>query len=255
MEKWSGKFAVVTGASAGIGEAIVKDLAKSGINVIGLARRSEKIEEYSRNLGNVSGKVYARKCDVSDLTSVKETFQWIEEKFGSIHILVNNAAILSKGKILDEGDDVTEKLHAVINTNFTGLVHCTREAFRLIKKSDDYGMIININSVLGHTIPFSEARMNLYSPTKFAITAVSEVLRQELIAQKSDKIRVSNLSPGSVKTEIVVVGGLAENKEKFFDNIPHLQPEDVAQSVKFLLETPYSVNITQLTIKPTGERS
>lgn len=255
MEKWSGKFAVVTGASAGIGEAIVKDLAANGVNVIGLARRSEKIEEYSKNLGTVSGKVYARKCDISDLSSVKETFKWIEEKFGSIHILVNNAAILSKGKILDEGDDATEKLHAVINTNFTGLVHCTREAFRLIKKSDDYGMIININSVLGHTIPFSEARMNLYSPTKFAITAVSEVLRQELIAQKSDKIRVSNLSPGSVKTEIVVVGGLTESKEKFFDNIPHLQPEDVAQSVKFLLETPYSVNITQLTIKPTGERS
>lgn len=255
MEKWSGKFAVVTGASSGIGEAIVKDLATNGVNVIGLARRSEKVETIVKNLGNVPGKVYAKKCDVSDLNSVKETFKWIEEKFGSIHILVNNAAILSKGKILDQGDDVTDKLNAVIKTNFTGLVHCTREAFRLIKKSDDYGMIININSVLGHTIPFSEARMNLYSPTKYALTAVSEVLRQELIAQNNDKVRVSNLSPGSVKTEIVVVGGLAENKDRFFDNIPHLQPEDVSQSVKFLLLTPYSVNITQLTIKPTGERS
>lgn len=255
MEKWSGKIAVVTGASAGIGEAIVKDLATSGIHVIGLARRSEIVEEIAKNLKNVPGKIYAHKCDISDLDSVKETFKWIEEKFGSINILVNNAAILTKGKILDEGDDATDKLNAVINTNLTGLVHCTREAFRLMKKSDDYGMIINVNSVLGHTIPFSEARLNLYSPTKFALTAVSEVLRQELIAQNNHKIRVSNLSPGSVITEIVVVGGLADNKDQFFGKVPHLQPEDVSQTVKFLLTTPYSVNITQLTIKPTGERS
>lgn len=255
MEKWSGKTAVVTGASAGIGESIVKELATNGVNVIGLARRYDKVEAIAKSIGNTSGKVYARKCDVSDLESVKEAFKWIEEEFGSINILVNNAAVLSKGKILDEGDDVTEKLNAVINTNLTGLVHCTREAFRLMKKSGDYGMIININSVLGHTIPFSEARLNLYAPSKFALTAVSEVLRQELISQKNDKIRVSNLSPGSVITEIVVVGGLADDKNQFFGNVPHLQPEDVAQSVTFLLETPYSVNITQLTIKPTGERS
>jgi NADP+-dependent farnesol dehydrogenase len=169
--------------------------------------------------------------------------------------LINNAAILVNGKILDHGDETTEKLNSIINTNLTGLVHCTREAFRLMKKSDDFGMIININSVLGHSIPFSPARLNLYPPTKYALTAVSEVLRQELIAQKNGKIRVSNLSPGSVKTEIVVVGGLAENKEQFFDSVPHLQPEDVSHSVRFLLETPTSVNITQLTIKPVGERS
>lgn len=255
MEKWSGKIAVVTGASAGIGEAVVKDLAACGMTVIGLARRSEKVEEIVKKLNDDSGKIYARKCDVSDADSLKETFEWIEEKFGSINVLINNAAVLTKGKILDEGDDVTNQLNSIVNTNFTGLVHCTREAFRLMKKSNDYGMIININSVLGHSIPFSEARLNLYPPTKFAITAVSEVLRQELIAQNNGKIRVSNLSPGSVKTDIVVVGGLAANKDQFFDNVPHLQPEDVSQSIKFLLETPFNVNITQLTIKPVGERS
>lgn len=256
MEKWVGKTAVVTGASVGIGEAIVKDLAKSGINVIGLARRSEKIEEIAKSLENVSGKIYARKCDVSDSKSIDEAFKWIEEKFGSINILVNNAAILTKGKILDEGDDVTDKLNAVVDTNFTGLVHCTRVAYRLMKRSDDYGVIININSVLGRTIPFSqEPRLNLYTPTKYALTAVSEVLRQELISFGNDKIRVSNLSPGSVRTDIVVTGGLAESKEEFFDSHPVLLPEDVSQSVLFLLMTPFNVNITELTIKPVGERS
>jgi NADP+-dependent farnesol dehydrogenase len=255
MEKWNGKVAVVTGASSGIGAAIVKDLAAHGLIVVGLARRVEKVEEIAEKTKNVSGKIFARKCDVSNEDSMKETFKWIEETFGSIQILINNAAILANGKILDQGDETTEKLNSIINTNFTGLVHCTREAFRLMQKSDEFGMIININSVLGHSIPFSPARLNLYPPTKYALTAVSEVLRQELIAQNNGKIRVSNLSPGSVKTEIVVVGGLAENKEQFFDAHPHLQPEDVAHSVRFLLETPTSVNITQLTIKPVGEKS
>lgn len=256
MEKWVGKLAVVTGASAGIGEAIVEDLAKSGINVIGLARRSEKVVEIAERLKNVSGKVYARKCDISDSKSVDEAFKWIEDKFGSINILVNNAAILSKGKILDGGDDVADKLNAVVDTNFKGLVHCTRLAYQLMKKSDDYGMIININSVLGHTIPFSsEPRLNIYAPTKFALTAVSEIMRQELISYSNEKIRVSNLSPGSVKTDIVVTGGLAESKEQFFNPHPVLLPKNISQSVLFLLMTPFNVNITELTIKPVGERS
>lgn len=191
MEKWQGKLAVVTGASAGIGAAIVKDLANAGVNVIGLARRAEKIEELIKTIGVTPGKVYAYKCDVSDQDSVKVTFQWIEETFGSMHILINNAGIARNMKLLDEGDDVAKKINEVINTNVTGLVQCSREAFRLIKKSGDYGFIININSVLGHYVPFMKLSMNIYPPTKYAVTAVTEVLRQELINLKNDKIRVS----------------------------------------------------------------
>lgn len=93
MEKWTGKVAVVTGASAGIGAAIVEDLAKNGIVVIGLARRPQKIEENVKNFPAGYGKVYARACDVSSLESIKETFEWIESEFGAVNILVNNAGI------------------------------------------------------------------------------------------------------------------------------------------------------------------
>lgn len=254
MEKWLGKLAVVTGASAGIGEAVVIDLARHGINVVGLARRSEKVEEIARNLEGVSGKVYARKYDVSDQNSVEEAFNWIEERFGCIHILINNAGILFKGRILDEGGDVAEKLKLVVDTNLTGLIHCTRSGYRLIKKSDDYGLIVNVNSVLGHAVSFSnEPRLNVYGPTKYALTAVSEVLRQELIPLENDRIRVTNLSPGSVKTDIAVAGGLAASNDEFFDHLPCLIPENVSQSILFILQAPYNVNITQLTIKPVGE--
>jgi NADP+-dependent farnesol dehydrogenase len=113
MEKWEGKVAVVTGASAGIGEAIVKDFARNGINVVGLARRSEKIEEYASKLSNLKGKIYAKKCDISDLDSVKSTFKWIEEKFGVINILVNNAAVLFYGDLTDESDEAEQGIENV----------------------------------------------------------------------------------------------------------------------------------------------
>lgn len=193
MEKWKGKIAVVTGASAGIGSAFLKDLAKNGVHVIGLARRPELIQEIAKQLGETPGKIYAYKCDVSDLQSIKDTFKLIEETFDTIHILVNNSGCIRNIKILSD-DDVSEQIEDVIKTNFNGLVHVTRAAFRLMKKSNDYGYICNINSNLGHRIPFpfdKNMSHNVYQGTKFAVTATSEVIRQELICQENDKIRVT----------------------------------------------------------------
>ena len=94
MKKWEGSLAVVTGASSGIGATLVCDLARAGINVVGLARRVEKIEELINELGSTPGKVYAYKCDISDQESIKEAFKWIEEQFGFIRILINNAGVM-----------------------------------------------------------------------------------------------------------------------------------------------------------------
>ncbi|XP_037039652.1 farnesol dehydrogenase-like [Bradysia coprophila] len=254
MDKWIGKVAVVTGASAGIGKAIVKDLAKAGIHVVGLARRDEKIVEYVRELGNTSGKVYARKCDISDQQSVKQTFQWIEQQFGSISILINNAAILYNGTILDPGDDAMDQLNAVINTNFTGAVQCSREAIRLIEKSCDHGLVVNINSIAGNYVPFGMGT-NVYAASKHALRAFSEVLRHELVVKKDSKIRVSNLSPGVVETEMAVAAGMVSDASLIYQHLPHLSSENVSESVMFLLQVPYNVNITQLTIQPVGEKA
>lgn len=252
MNKWKGKLAVVTGASGGIGFAIVKDFAKYGINILGLDKDIGDVEVLTKNLGDVAGNVVWRKCDVSDLESVKESFKWIEEKFKYINILINCAGISRDCRILDEDETVTDKLNAVIKTNFTGTVYCTREAFRLMKKSDDYGLIVNTCSVFGHSIPIEGASLNLYAPTKFAVRAFSEVVRHELLMQNSDKIRVTNLSPGGTKTDIS--RDFVGNKEKFWEKVAHLQPEDISRSVLLLLETPYNVNITELTVKAFGER-
>ena len=188
-EKWVGKVAVVTGTSAGIGAAVFKDFAKAGIITIGLARRAEKVEDLIKQLGDV--KAYAYKCDVSNPESVTETFKAIEEKFGVVHILVNNAGIGRSASVLDESAESFKKLNEVLDTNVRGLTHCSREAFRLMKKSNDYGMIININSVVGHQLPFTGFSMGLYGPSKYAVTALTETMRQEMIIQENNKIRVS----------------------------------------------------------------
>lgn len=82
-------------------------------------------------------------------------------------------------------------MNDVIDTNLRGLMHCTREAFRLMKKSEDFGLIININSVCGHKSPFLDVSLNMYTCTKYAITAFNEAVRQELFRAKNRKIRIS----------------------------------------------------------------
>lgn len=91
MEKWRGKNAVVTGASSGIGAAIVREFVNAGINVAALARGVEKLESLKQELKNAPGKVTVLACDVTDKNSVESAFKSVEEIFGTVQILVNNA--------------------------------------------------------------------------------------------------------------------------------------------------------------------
>lgn len=191
VDKWIGKVAVVTGTSAGIGSEIFKDFARAGITVIGLARRSERVESIIEELGSIKGQAYALKCDISDPQEVLKAFKWIENKFGVVNILVNNAAIVRSGGILEENEDQFKKANDILDTNVRGLIHCSREAYRLMKKSDDYGLIININSVLGHILPFVGGIMSSYAASKFAVTALTETIRQELVIANDRKVRIT----------------------------------------------------------------
>jgi NADP+-dependent farnesol dehydrogenase len=254
MEEWKGKVAVVTGASVGIGEAIVKELARNGINVVGLARRSEKIEEYANKFEESKGKIYAYKCDVSDLESVKSAFKWIEEKFGVIHILVNNAAVLYGGGILDDNNEQNNV--ELININVTGAVYCAREGIKLIKKSNDQGVVVNVSSLAGHKV-YPELSMSLYPSSKFAMTALSETLRLELNNSGFKKIRVTNLSPGAVQTDMIMKLMSTLDQDLLMKAMADpcmLTTEDIALSVKCILELPYNVNVTEMTIHPAGDK-
>ncbi|XP_058795461.1 farnesol dehydrogenase-like [Phymastichus coffea] len=249
MERWRGKVAVVTGASGGIGLAIAKRLVREGLTVVGFARRMEKMLNEMKGVDG-PGKFFARYCDVSKDKDVDEAFEYVKETFETVHILVNNAGIAKKQTI--EGSDMKD-IQEVINVNLMGVVCCAKHAIKLMKEKDHEGLIININSTAGHKVPNimlpdgSRVNLNVYSPTKYAVTAVSEVLSNELLGSK---IRVSSLSPGYVKTDI---GGAEVHSIKNENPLAALDVEDIADAVVYIVGTPQHVQIAELTIKSPGD--
>nr|CAD7264407.1 unnamed protein product [Timema shepardi] len=137
------RVALVTGASAGIGAAIVRELVKNGLIVVGLARRAELVEELSAELKGSPGKLHALKGDASKEEDILAAFDWIKKNLGRIDVLVNNAAVLHIS-MLTEGE--TSHWKQIFDLNVLGLSICTREAFKLMKeKGVDDGHIIHIN--------------------------------------------------------------------------------------------------------------
>ncbi|XP_075155582.1 uncharacterized protein LOC142228941 [Haematobia irritans] len=248
MERWQNKIAVVTGASAGIGAATCKALVEKGMQVIGLARRVEKMEKQTRSLiaEEYQKNFHTYKCDVANEESVKLAFAWIKEKFGGIDVLINNAGIYHMTNIVDQ--DNSESIKNIVNTNVLGVVWCTREAFASMKERNFDGHVVIINSVAGHMIPYTpEYSLNIYPPTKYALTAMTEVLRQEFLS-KETKIKITSISPGGVLTEI-----LGEDS-KAFEGVPVLASADVADAVVYCIQTPPHVQIHEMIIKPVGEK-
>lgn len=169
------------------------DLVKANMIVIGLARRAEKVDELKMKIPSTcSGELHSFKCDLQQESDVKAAFKWIEEKFGGVDVLVNNAGIVTQTSLV--AADNTEKIKSVIDTNIMGVMYCTREAFQSMKKRNVDGHIITINSVTGHNVPYFVntpfPSMNIYPATKHAVTALTELYRQEFQREKT-KIKIS----------------------------------------------------------------
>lgn len=193
MNRWVGKVAVVTGASSGIGAAIAKDLTKSGMITVGLARKADQIDRMKLELPETcQNNLIGHKCDVRSEDEIKSAFNWIEKNYGGVDVLVNNAGIYRLTMILNENN--SNDINDLVKTNFLSSVFCIREAFRSMKTRTDPGHIININSIAGHYVgkflTSPGGSLNLYPSTKFALTALNEVVRQELLMKKT-KIKIT----------------------------------------------------------------
>lgn len=197
MERWQDRVAVVTGASSGIGAAVAKDLVRAGVIVVGMARRVELIEALKEQLPEeLQSRLHAVKCDVSEEASVSAAFDWVEEQLGGIDILVNNAGLLYPGQLLTMQ---LEKLHHVLQVNLMGVIYCSRRAFRSMQERGVAGHVVLINSLTGHHVihPPSEdlQQLNMNPLTKHGISALLEVMRQELNGLKTQiKVTVSSSS-------------------------------------------------------------
>lgn len=182
MDRWNGKTAIVTGASSGIGAAIVVDLLNAGVNVVGLARRQERVEALKdQTASTATGKLYAIKCDLTNEDDIRQAFAWANDHLNGVDILINNAGIIKTMNLLDA--DNTSQLRETIDTNVLAVAICSREAVQSMRKRNVDGHIVHINSCAGHKIPYFVGlypSFNIYPSTKYAVTAMTEVMRQEL---------------------------------------------------------------------------
>ncbi|XP_062126334.1 farnesol dehydrogenase [Drosophila sulfurigaster albostrigata] len=249
MDRWQNRVAVVTGASSGIGAECCKDLVAKGMIVVGLARRVDRLEELKAALPvDQSPRFYGRQCDVSVEQQVIDSFAWVNETLGGADVLINNAGIIRRIHLIDEGNSVD--ILNIINTNLLGVTWCTREAFLSMKKRQiNDGHVVIINSIAGHGVPMVPGySLNMYAPSKHAITALTEVLRQEFL-NKGTLTKITSISPGVVNTEI-----FDETSPEIIAGMPMLRSEDVADAVTYCIQTPPHVQIHELTIKPIGEK-
>lgn len=261
MDRWRNKTAVVTGASSGIGAACAIDLVKSGMKVVGLARRENRLHEIRNSLPKkLRENFHPIKCDVTKEDDVLKAFKWVEEHLGGVDVLINNAGISRRTELVRQGN--TKVIKDVLDTNVLAVVFCVREAFQQMSKNKVDGHVIIVNSIAGHCIPRVPGRsLNIYPPSKYAVTAMAETYSQEFSnAGTNIKVTVSffrksiknivfllqSVSPGATDTELI---SDASKFMKAFKDFILLKAEDVSNAILYCLSTPPNVQIQELTLR------
>ena len=229
MSKLTGKVAVVTGASKGIGADIAKGLAKEGATVIvNYASSKEGAEKVVNEITKAGGKAIAVQGDVAKEADVNRIFAETKKAFGKLDILVNNAGVYQFSPIEEFS---TELYNRLFDTNVLGALLATREAVKLF--GDNGGSVINIGSAVTEiNVPTSA----VYTATKGALDSITAVLSKELGPKK---IRVNSINPGMIETEGVHAAGfIGTDFQKEFEAQTPLgrigQPADITPLAVFL---------------------
>ncbi|XP_058655486.1 dehydrogenase/reductase SDR family member 11-like [Onychostoma macrolepis] len=253
MDRWKGRVALVTGASVGIGAAIAKSLVQHGMKVVGCARNVEQIQKLAAECVNsgFNGTLIPYKCDLSVEDDMLSMFSWIKVQHQGIDVCINNAGLALQEPLLS---GKTSGWRTMMHVNVIALSVCTREAYQSMKerKVDD-GHIININSICGHRV-VNRADAHFYTASKYAVTALTEGLRQELREAKTH-IRATSISPGLVETELTY-RLFSQNPEKAaatYKGIKCLQVADIANAVVYVLSAPPHVQIGDIQMRPVEQ--
>jgi 3-oxoacyl-[acyl-carrier protein] reductase len=246
MSKLTGKVAVVTGASKGIGAAIARGLGAAGASVVvNYASSKDGAERVVADIARKGGKAIAVQGDVAKAADVRRLFQETKKAFGSLDVLVNNAGVFRFHPLAEVTED---EFHRQFNINVLGLILATQEAVKLF--GPEGGSVINISSVVSSAaVPMSV----VYSATKGAVDSVTRSLAAELGPKN---IRVNAINPGGVETEGVhEVGMIGSDMEKQMVARTPLgrlgQPDDIAPIAVFLA-SPESAWMTGETVRVSG---
>jgi NADP-dependent 3-hydroxy acid dehydrogenase YdfG len=232
-----GRTALVTGASSGIGAATVRSLAAAGFEVVGAARRLERVEEIASEVGG-----RAMRLDVTDPDSVAE----LAEALPEVSVVINNAGGALGLEPVAEADE--ENWREMYETNVMGMMRVTKALLPALERSGN-GHVVVIGSVAGLEVYPGGGG---YTAAKHAANAVTRTLRLELLGKP---IRVSEVAPGMVKTEFSLVRfeGDREKADKVYEGTTPLTGEDVADAIAYVVTRPPHVDVDYLSIKPTDQ--
>jgi 3-hydroxy acid dehydrogenase / malonic semialdehyde reductase len=245
--EFSENVVLITGASSGIGEACAKAFAISGVKLVLVARREDRLQRLATALQKEFGiETYVLPLDVCDRNQTETQLNSLPEPWHNINILINSAGLSRGLNKLHEGS--IQDWEEMIDTNVKGLLYVTRVLVPGMVERQQ-GHIINIGSIAGHqTYPNG----NVYCATKAAVRVISEGLKQDLLGTP---IRVSSVDPGLVETEFsdVRFRGDTERAKKVYQNMTPLTPEDVADAVLFCATRPTHVNVSEVLLLPTDQ--
>ncbi len=248
MGQLQGKTAIITGASSGIGQAIAEHLASEGANVVLAARRKERLEELAQSIEKESSvKTKVVETDVTNQNDVENLVKETKEQFSSVDMLVNNAGVMLLSFLKN---DKVEEWEKMVDVNVKGVLFGVHSVLPTMLEQDS-GHIINISSVAGHEVfPTS----SVYSATKYAVRALSMGMEKEL---SKTGVRVTNISPGAVSTELPehitddeVISMFQDRKGRVT-----LEAEDIARSVVYAVSQPEYVNVNEVMVRPLQKKN
>lgn len=235
---------LVTGASAGFGQAICRLLVEKGYQVIGAARRLEKLEDLKTELG---ANFYPLQMDVSKPKLIDQALESLPQEWKELDGLVNNAG-LALG--LDPAHKANfEDWQTMMDTNIIGLTYLTHKVLPDMVDRN-HGHIINLGSTAG-TVPYPGA--NIYGASKAFVKQFSLNLRADLAGTR---LRVTNIEPGlcgGTEFSNVRFKGDKDRAKQLYDGAGSIQPEDIAQTVLWVLEQPAHVNINRIELMPVSQ--
>lgn len=249
MSQVHGKWVLITGATSGIGRACAELFAKNGANLILTGRRSERLESAQNILVekyNVKVKTYT--FDIRDFNEAVKMANDLQSAEIVPDILINNAGLASgKDKIYEGLISDWEKM---IDTNIKGLLYVTRAILPMMVEHSE-GHVINIGSTAGHLV-YPEG--NVYNASKYAVKALNEAINLDLVGTN---IRCCSIDPGACETEFSEVRfhGDRNKAAKIYEGYEPLKPADIADAILYVCSAPAHVNITNMIIYPTAQRS
>ncbi len=248
MNRIAGKRVLITGASAGIGEACARAFAAHGAHLLLSARRADRVQALAEELSaahDIEAAVAA--LDVTDREAVAAYVDGLAAAGLVPDILINNAGKARGLDKLHEGD--IDDWEDMIDTNVKGLLYMSRAVLPHMVERDS-GHVIHIGSIAGRWVYPMGA---VYNATKFAVWALNEGMNIDLVGTR---IRVSSVDPGLTETEFSEVRfhGDTERAEKVYQGTTPLTGEDIADAVLYVANTPEHVDVINLVLMPTDQR-